>query len=422
VVPKVPAPPVYRPQPPGNFAQPKINTPLVPRPPAPPVYRPQVAGNVSQPKTGGPMMPRTPAPPVYRPQAAGNVGQSRVGIQMRPGPPSPPVYRPQAAGAIAQPKAGVPIASKAPAPPVYKPQTAGNVTNPKSSKAPIIPKTPTPWVYRRQANSASVQRKSGAANALRAGLTAGHARVIQRIIYGDIDELLTAVVHANNAATGAHGAVPDVTDFDPHLQQLFTETEALLPMVDVTSDPTLGRVAEASQNDPTAAHPYDLVYQPNTADQEFLIASVLHELMHVASEEYYDKGGHGTPYGYNMNIPRGGNPRRNIAAQTAMLDRNLADAEGVANGERNALGANLQAHVLRRLAYAREMPSVHYESVLADIMAYMELQVATNSNTYRFIRRLIAESTDRRTRTPWWGVIEARRVRSNASWYQFWEW
>lgn len=81
----------------------------------PPVYRPQPVLNTAQPKTGG-------GPAVYRPSQfpqslARNLGGRGAGART-PGLIGPPVYKPQQTPVTAQPKMGG-------APPVYRPASAG---------------------------------------------------------------------------------------------------------------------------------------------------------------------------------------------------------------------------------------------------------------------------------------------------------
>lgn len=235
-----------------------------------------------------------------------------------------------------------------------------------------------------------------------------------------MNALLTAVVGAP--------AVPAIAGLDPHLRALFDDAENQLPFTDVVANGALGRVAEAGVN-PAPPPAYLLEYDPAWPDQQYLISSVLHELLHVSTDRSYDRGGLGGGPGLdflNLNLPTGlvGAPAigAEMAAQEAILTQNLNDAVAVATAD-GTLAVAMQNHILNRLNnYALIQPGVHYDTVLADIMAYMELNGVTAGTTYDFIRRLVRESTDRRLNRPWWGVRRPRRVDRNAPWYAFWAW
>ncbi len=214
---------------------------------------------------------------------------------------------------------------------------------------------------------------------------------------------------------------------DQELQRLFADAANQLPHTDVVANPMLGRVAEADFN-PNPPPNYVLEYDPNWVDQNYLISSILHELLHVSVDRNYNRGGLGGGMGLdfkNMNFPTGlVGPAigAEMNAQDAILLQNLNDAVTVATND-GTLGMAMRNHILNRLNnYAIVAPGVHYDTVLADIMAYMELNGVTAGSTYSFIRRLVRESTDRRLVRPWYGVKRSRRVDRNASKYAFWAW
>jgi hypothetical protein len=228
------------------------------------------------------------------------------------------------------------------------------------------------------------------------------------------------------AAVGAP-AVPNIAGMDQDLQDLFEDAENQLPFTDVVANGASPRAAEASIN-LNPPPPYELEYNPGWPDQEYLISSLLHELLHVSVDRNYDRGGLGGGPGLdfkNMNFPAGlagAAIGAEMNAQDAVLRQNLNDAVTVTTNDAT-LGGGMQAHILNRLNnYALAQPGVHYDTVLADIMAYMELNGVTAGTAYDFIRRLVRESTDRRLNRPWWGVRRVRRVNRNAGKYAFWAW
>jgi hypothetical protein len=248
--------------------------------------------------------------------------------------------------------------------------------------------------------------------------------VIQRAFYQDIDALLNAVVTANNTATGNNGVTPNMDDFSASVWILFDEAEPYLSDVNVQIDNNISRPAQATQ---TPLGTYVLKYKDIYPDQEYLIASILHELMHVTVEEHYDKAGLPATFSINYNLPHGMNVGNQLDQflddQEDILDENLNDAEAVVKQD-TSLTTPMKTHVLGRLNYAIGQKDVHYDTVLGDILVYMELKGASSSPTFRFIRRLSEEARDRRTRQPLFGIPRefVRRVKKDAYWFQFWEW
>jgi hypothetical protein len=67
--------------------------------------------------------------------------------------------------------------------------------------------------------------------------------------------------------------------------------------------------------------------------------------------------------------------------------------------------------------------SVHNETVLADMMYYLRAKGLHRSRTYLHARRMLKEANDRRQQG-WWSSPgqEARRVDSQAAWYELHKW
>lgn len=238
---------------------------------------------------------------------------------------------------------------------------------------------------------------------------------IQRIVHPSMNALLTAV--------SGVAPPPNVAGFDVSVLALLADAENQLPMTDVVPNQNLGRVAQAGLN-PNAPPAYLLEYDPNHADLNFLISSVVHELIHVSTDLNYRKNGLAYQF-LNLNMPPGLGPAQigpELIAQQAILDQNLQDADAVILADNTLLGP-LQAHLSDRINnYARAMPGVHYDTVLADMILYLQLNNIQGGPAFKFLRRLVRESNDRRLRDPWWGTKRARRVDPNASWWQIWSW
>lgn len=264
------------------------------------------------------------------------------------------------------------------------------------------------------AAASSIQRARG-------GGASGQPRTIRRVIYGSIDALLTAAL--------APDPVPDLAALDTELLRFLGDAEDQLPYTDVISDPALHRVAEATPT-PALAYPYRLEYNPTTPKKKWLVASILHELVHVAGARRYRKAGAVVDPWTNLNLPpdAGGAPlagpalTAEIEAQEDVLVKNIFDLDHVIANDTTLTG-RLRHFLQERAQYAfSSQPRVHYDTVIADMMAYMQLKGFDDGPTFRFLRRLAAEANDRRLVAPYWGTKRARRVDRNARWYQITQW
>ena len=441
----VQAPPVYKP---GNqgVTQPRGSAmPAKPTGFQPPALKPATRA-VLQPKPTGARIVNVQAPPVYKPSNRSITQSKAQGMPTIPAQSRPPILK--LAGRIVTPPKPIGVqAVRVQAPPVYKPNNRNSAAQPgfagalggyPAQRTQLFKSASSGYralsVDTRVADSVQASRRSVPQNPNQAvhkfslPIVQLKAKgVIQRVVYPNVNALLAAVVNANNLAANKVGVAPTVDDFDPAVSILFEEAEAYLSDVDVQIDNNMARPAAATQAT-VGLHPYILKYKATYPRQKYLLASILHELMHVTVEENYDKAGLPATFSINFNLPHGmgvgNNLNAHLDAQEDIIDENLADAKAVVNAD-NSLSGNMQAHIIERLDYAEGQKDVHYDTVLGDILAYMNLKGATDSPTFRFMRRLSEEARDRRTRQPLFGIpreTQVRRVRKDAYWFQFWEW
>jgi hypothetical protein len=238
--------------------------------------------------------------------------------------------------------------------------------------------------------------------------------IVQRTVYTDLDSLLAATLG---------GPVPDLTGGSLEVLQFLADAESLVGLVDVVPKVNLQRAAEIKDT-PGAAQPYRLKYNPNWQDRDYLLASIIHELLHAAVERQYRwNGAPNVPEWTNLNLPPGLGPTTvlpELAAQTKVLGDNIDALDKVLEADKT-LPRKLKAHLGKRVAYAGE-PGWHYDTVIADMLVYMELLGYRAGPTYEYLRRLAAEANDRRRVAPYWGVKRARPVDPSARRYQFWKW
>jgi hypothetical protein len=126
----------------------------------------------------------------------------------------------------------------------------------------------------------------------------------------------------------------------------------------------------------------------------------------------------------NMHLAAGaGNADFDNQVQT--LQDNITDALHVVDNDPGLTRAQInhlsQGH-MARLPYGGFLARREYDAVVADSLLYLQQQGRTNTASFRFLRRLANEASNRRLVAAWRGIKTARRVDRNASWFQFWKW
>ncbi|HWL34896.1 MAG TPA: hypothetical protein VNQ77_01760 [Frankiaceae bacterium] len=249
---------------------------------------------------------------------------------------------------------------------------------------------------------------------------------VQRVVYGSMAAMWQGVAPHYDP-----GLIARIIGADAALAALYRDAEQQLPVSDFHVDAALA--------DPMAAPP--LPQQPGLyrvgypdaapADPHFFVASILHELGHVAMPATYrthraaEEMDYPELWAANMHLPMpalgsGGESAQaaSYRRQKAVIERNWADLRTLFEGEEDQFTAPQLAHVTRRLDYAEASAHQHNETVLGDLMYWLAANGHAATRTYRFAARMLREANDRRARPG----TEARVVDRDAWWFQFWKW
>lgn len=223
---------------------------------------------------------------------------------------------------------------------------------------------------------------------------------VQRVVFSSMDDMWAAVHPQFNRAH---------VQKDKALLALYQDAAAQLSRVDFVQ--VRGQEPQATAT-PNGKAPYRIDWDTAANvgwDSDFFAGSVIHELAHVASAQMYDRnGGDGQYIWAEMNLPEpqqggtldqaSGLMDNQIAAyerQLNILQENLTDLDDLAGSDR-ALSQAEREHVQNRCQYAYAKAIGHNDTVLGDILYYLQAKGKQNSETYKYAHRMLEEANERR--------------------------
>jgi hypothetical protein len=384
----------------------------VTNPAPPPIHwpgRPAPALQAKQPPAPPPVRWPARSPPMRSLEAIGTAQAKPAGSS--PQHP-PPIARPGHSAPALQ-------AKRPPTPPpavhwrAEPPQRrhAGAVRTAQAKPAARTPQPPPPIAWPAQGQQHGAARRG----AERAPSPAGAGRAVQRQIFKNLDQLLTAAVGAKN--------VPDFDDYGATVQGLIEDAGTVVPLVDAVGQANVSDTANIKPHTGNGNQRYDMVYSTN-GETDKVIWSIVHELTHAYSAEHYtgptnvSAGRQGVPgrWALNMNLPTNSSDK-DFDSQAKTLENNLEDAYQVVTGDKS-LGDSVQEHLKSRMNYGSYLAAYEYDTVVTDSLIYLEQQGKQGTDSYKFLIRIARELRDRRGGT----LNLAARVDRNASWYEFWKW
>ncbi len=235
---------------------------------------------------------------------------------------------------------------------------------------------------------------------------------------------------------------------DSALAKWYDDAAAQLPLVDFVQVPNTGPQITPTGN----AHPlpkyrldHDTAATNAGGDDHAFASKIIHELVHAASAEMYNKPGINmmdmTGWA-DLNLPPAVGPvvepnsgmtqnqRDSLNRQLDTIMENYddlraeADADLAANRINQAQHTYLTAMVpLGRITYAQVNITGHNESVIGEIMYWLRANNRRRTRTYKFARRMLKEANSRRRNDIWSGPeTEVRRVDRGKKFFQFWKW
>ncbi len=255
-------------------------------------------------------------------------------------------------------------------------------------------------------------------------ISIGNERIIQKATYDDIDTMWET--EFKNETWLETDDVDLWANYDEATEQLPYVDFLNTPGVDPHVDPNVVR------EDGRSTIRFDRT-NPNHWDPDFYVAAIIHELIHIANLRKYEKNADSAETGLafaNFHLPEPeGEARENglapnqvesIKTQLRVLGQNWEDLYTTANNDniKGLFTEPIFKHLKDRIQYGGGKAIEETDTVLFDISFYLAKKELTNTDTYKFVKRLLREATNRRN-TPGQKV---RRVDAQAYWIQFWKW
>ncbi|WP_433501160.1 hypothetical protein ACQP1K_13125 [Sphaerimonospora sp. CA-214678] len=213
-----------------------------------------------------------------------------------------------------------------------------------------------------------------------------------------IDELVKDVAGAR---------LPDDDEIDEHLAELLDEVSLAIPGITFEKDAKgeAGRVHFSSHGPKITFDPKATLGSGHADPQTFRTAALLHEVMHVICDHGYEKPPVDGLYGRNFHIDRNAADDdaigESLRKQQDIADANYARAVAKLEADRSkVISENIRKYLGERFVYGRAQPDVHYDSVLFELLVYLTLHRAQETPTFRYLRSLSVEATDRRNARP----------------------
>ncbi|MEO5645299.1 MAG: hypothetical protein ABIQ40_18555 [Bacteroidia bacterium] len=255
-------------------------------------------------------------------------------------------------------------------------------------------------------------------------LSIGNEGVIQKATYDDMDTMWQ---------TEFQNETWLVTD-DKDLLANYNEAKAQLPYVDFLNTPGADPHVDPNvvREDGRITIRFDRT-NPNNWDPDFFVAAIIHELIHIANLRKYEKNSDPDETGLafaNFHLPEpeslvkkdglAPNQVESIRSQLKILGQNWEDLYTTAeNDNKKGLFTELIfKHLKDRIQYGGGKAIEETDTVLFDISFYLAIKELTTTDTFKFVKRLLREATDRRN-TP---GKKVSRVDAQAYWIQFWKW
>lgn len=268
----------------------------------------------------------------------------------------------------------------------------------------------------READALSRQAERGQAIQRRQGPS---SEVVQMVRYLDIDAMWADI--CGDADVTA--MIPQIIQRDPVLAELYSDAARQVPNCDFCG----GKKNIQIGINAGGSTPYFIEYGafPDAPqDQYFFIAAIIHELTHADVLENYNRNIPDTEFGgrarwLNMNLPPANGAdeitskqKDSFIMQSNRLSKNIQYLRSVVEQDndlhkRSSLVYEHLAGENGRLNYMEVCsPDVHYDTVLGDMMFYLQYNKLQDTRSYQLMQRMLREANDRRHHRRWFGNNE----------------
>ncbi len=243
--------------------------------------------------------------------------------------------------------------------------------------------------------------------------------VVQMVRYPDINAMWAGVC----GGAGAVAMIPQIILRDSVLAELYNDAARQVPNCDFRG----GQGSIQIGINAGGGLPYFIDYTAFPAapqDQYYFIAAIIHELTHADVRESYNRNIPDTELGgnarwLNMNLPTANGAGAITPAQDHSIDiqferllKNIQYLHSVVEQDndlhrRSPLVYDHLTGSGGRLDYMEaSSPDVHYDTVLGDMMFYLQYNGLQDTRSYQLMQRMLREANDRRHQRRWFGNNE----------------
>ena len=242
--------------------------------------------------------------------------------------------------------------------------------------------------------------------------TGNDSGVVQRVVYQDMSKMWAAVAPKHKLRD-----ILKVVNGNSALKTAYEEMAASLPKMNFVD--TNGAQPEASLKSQGGI--YDIIFgqqdtlkKPHSEDEVF-IGEILHEMMHIhAALAYNNNIDSGMAHGANMHLSapkpneveyRDGatksqyDGKNGIEEQSQQMIKNWETArETVEKDQKNKkIDDDKATYLNKRIDYAQWVyPYAHYDTVLIDVIYYLEAHDLQATTTYAYVTKMLTEANKRR--------------------------
>lgn len=230
--------------------------------------------------------------------------------------------------------------------------------------------------------------------------------ILQRVQYTNINDLFNDFLTNQNAVL-INNIITNVQR-NPNTSTWYNDAIRNLQFADFVNDGSKPQTNR--QPNPTNNILYTIHYGKLWKGPEMSCIALLHELMHIDSIK---------KYGQLIQIHNIDNkPENTVNSELSILENNAKALESTWENEKESVNHFNKKHIDKRIDYIKKRFFEEYDTVLGDLIYYMDVNNLQHTKTYAFANRMLAEANNRRNNpnTP------VRKIDPYKKFWQFWKW